>query len=81
MPALERDLTQLGKTQYAHRLAPYDECKDFSTSQLVKEKGDNLTSQRLAKLSLEDMVKAILAKSGIVSYSRVLRIVKDALTV
>jgi len=62
-------------------LAPYAEVDDFSTSSLLKEKGDNLTSEKLAKLSIEDMVKTILAKSGIVSFARVLRIIKDALIV
>lgn len=55
--------------------------EDFSTSSLLKEKGENLTSEKLAKLSIEDMVKAILAKSGIVAFSRVARIIKDALIV
>ena len=62
-------------------MAPYAEVDDFSTSSLLKEKGDNLTSEKLAKLSIEDMVKTILAKSGIVSFTRVLRIIKDALIV
>ena len=69
------------KDQYAELLAPYAEVDDFSTSSLLKEKGDNLTSEKLAKLSIEDMVKTILAKSGIVSFTRVLRIIKDALIV
>ena len=47
----------------------------------MKEKGDNLTSEKLSRLSVEEMVKAILAKSGIVCFSRVLRIIKDALIV
>ena len=47
----------------------------------MKEKGDNLTSEKLARLSIEDMVKAILAKSGVVSFSRTLRVIKDALIV
>lgn len=31
--------------------------------------------------SIEAMVKAILAKAGIVSYARVLRVIQDALVV
>lgn len=76
-----KSLTQLGSTQYAEMLAPYDQVDDFSTSSLVKELGNNLTSERLAQMSIEGMIDAILAKSGIVSYSRALRIIKDALTV
>ena len=78
---MEGSLTQLKRNEYAELLAPYDECKDFSTSSLMKEKGENLTSEKLSRLSLEDMVKAILAKSGVVSFSRVVRIIKDALIV
>ena len=41
-----------------------------------------MTSERLAQMStIEAMVKAILAKSGVVSYLRVLRIIQDALIV
>lgn len=40
-----------------------------------------MTSEKLAKLSIEDMVKAILAKSGIVAFTRVSRIIRDALIV
>ena len=38
-----------------------------------------MTSEKLSKLSIEEMVKAILAKSGIVSFTRVIRIIRDAL--
>jgi hypothetical protein len=62
-------------------LAPYDQVDDFSTSSLVKELGENLTSERLAQMSIEKMIDAILVKSGIVSYSRALRIIKEALVV
>lgn len=74
------ELEQLTGGQYAELLAPYDTVNDFSTSSLLKENGDNLTSEKLAKLSVEDMVKTVLAKAGVVSFSRVVRIVKDALT-
>ena len=47
----------------------------------MKEKGENLTSEKLARLSVEDMVRAVLQKSGIVSFSRVMRIIRDALIV
>lgn len=47
----------------------------------MKELGNNLTSERLSQMSIEGMIDAILAKSGLVSYSRALRIIKDALTV
>ena len=60
-------------------MAPYEATEDFSTSSLVKEKGENLTSDRLSKLSIEQMVKTVLAKSGLVSFTRVLRILSDAL--
>ena len=63
-------------------LAPFKQVNDFSTSNLVKEKGENLTSERLAAMpSIEAMVKAILAKAGVVSYTRVVRIIQDALIV
>lgn len=74
------ELEQLTGGQYAELLAPYDTVNDFSTSSLLKENGDNLTSERLSKLSVEDMVKTVLAKAGVVGFSRVVRIVKDALT-
>lgn len=54
---------------------------DFSTSSLLKEKGDNLTSERLSKLSLEEMVNTLLAKAGVVSFTRVMRVMQDALIV
>ena len=73
------NLAQLKGSQYAELLAPYDSVNDFSTSSILKEKGENLTSERLSKMSIEEMVKAILAKSGIVSFTRVMRIVRDAL--
>ena len=41
----------------------------------MKEKGENLTSERLARLKIEDMVKAVLKKSGVVSFARALRII------
>ena len=47
----------------------------------MKEKGENLTSERLARLNIEDMVKTVLKKSGIVSFARALRIIQDALIV
>ena len=47
----------------------------------MKEKGENLTSEKLSLLTIEEMVKVILAKSGVVSFSRVVRVVKDALIV
>eukprot|EP00353_Schmidingerella_taraikaensis_P014404 CAMPEP_0185592014 /NCGR_PEP_ID=MMETSP0434-20130131/66527_1 /TAXON_ID=626734 ORGANISM="Favella taraikaensis, Strain Fe Narragansett Bay" /NCGR_SAMPLE_ID=MMETSP0434 /ASSEMBLY_ACC=CAM_ASM_000379 /LENGTH=71 /DNA_ID=CAMNT_0028217481 /DNA_START=754 /DNA_END=969 /DNA_ORIENTATION=+ len=69
-------VTTLKKTQYAELLAPFEQVNDFSTSSLVKEKGENLTSERLAQMhSIEAMVKAILTKSGVVSYLRVLRVI------
>jgi len=33
-------------------LAPFDKTEDFSTASLMKDKGSNLTSDRLAKMSL-----------------------------
>ena len=47
----------------------------------MKEKGDNLTSERLSKLSVPAMITAILNKSGVVSLPRAIRIVQDALVV
>ena len=41
----------------------------------MKEKGENLTSERLARLNVEDMVKTVLKKSGVVSFARALRII------
>ena len=38
-----------------------------------------MTSEKLAQLSVEEMTKKILAKSGVVSFARVVRIVRDAL--
>ena len=63
------------KGQYAELIAPYDQVDDFSTSSLMKEKGENLTSERLARLNVEDMVKTVLKKSGVVSFARALRII------
>ena len=63
------------KGQYAELIAPYDQVDDFSTSSLMKEKGENLTSERLARLNIEDMVKTVLKKSGVVSFARAFRII------
>jgi len=76
-----KSLTTLKNTQYAELLAPFEQVNDFSTSSLVKELGENLTSERLARKSTEGMVKAILAKAGIVAFSRVVRVIKEALIV
>ena len=47
----------------------------------MKEKGDNLTSDRLAQLTVGQMIAVIIAKAGVVSFTRVMRVVQDALVV
>ena len=58
---------------------------DYSTAHLVREKAlskdENLMGEKLARLDPEQMVKQILAKAGVISFSRMSRILKDTFVI
>ena len=60
-------LTQMRLNQYASLLAPFDaQGEDFSTESLMRDKGPNLTGRKLAKLTSDGVVLAILAQAGVI---------------
>ena len=73
--------TQFNRSKYADMLAPYyDQSQDFSTQALQKNKGSNLTGEKLAKAqSPSEMICMIMAKAGIASFERINRVFCDAL--
>ena len=58
-------------------LAPFDTNEDFSTNSIMRDKGDSLTTEKLARLDLDQIVEEIVVKAGVVNFSRVYRIVCD----
>jgi hypothetical protein len=44
----------------------------------MKNKGSNLTMEFLASLSVDQMVREILKKAGIIDYERLVRLLKGA---
>ena len=43
----------------------------------MRDKGESLTTEKLAKLDPDQIVQEILTKAGVVSFTRVQRILKD----
>jgi hypothetical protein len=50
---IQEDVTQLNRLNYAEMLAPFDTNEDFSTCSVQRDKGNNLTTERLMKLTPE----------------------------
>lgn len=70
-------MQQLDRQTYAEMLAPYDTNEDFSTSSMMRDKGNNLTTEKLLKLQPEQIVEQVLAKAGVINFSRVIGMVQD----
>ena len=58
-------------------LAPFDTSEDFSTSSMLRDKGENLTTERLLKLQPEQVVDQILAKAGVLSFGKIFEMLSD----
>jgi hypothetical protein len=67
--------------QYQELLAPVYNVNDFSTEFLSRQTGDKLTGLKLAALSTTLMVETILKKTGVISLSRMMRILADGCSV
>lgn len=58
-------------------LAPFDTSEDFSTSSMLRDKGENLTTERLIKLQPEQVVDQILAKAGVLNFGKIFEMLSD----
>jgi hypothetical protein len=70
-------MQQIDRQTYAEILAPFDTNEDFSTSSMMRDKGHNLTTEKLLKLQPEQIVEHLLAKAGVINFSRVFGMVSD----
>jgi hypothetical protein len=70
-------MQQLDRQTYAEMLIPYDTNEDFSTSSMMRDKGNNLTTEKLLKLQPEQIVEQVLAKAGVINFARVIGMVQD----
>lgn len=64
-------VNQLCASSYAELLAPFDTNEDFSTSSIMRDKGESLTTEKLSKLDPDQIIQEILTKAGVVSFTRV----------
>lgn len=81
-PADKKDsepAVQLDRITYAEMLAPFDTSEDFSTCSMLRDKGDNLTTERLMRLQPEQVVDQILAKAGVLSFGKIMEMLADIL--
>jgi hypothetical protein len=64
--------------EYQDLIAPFDNTEDYSTASNMKNKGPNITLEKLAVLSVEEMVQEIIRKAGIIDYERLVRLLHSA---
>ena len=64
--------------EYQDQLAPFDVAEDYSTASLMKNKGPNLSMEKLSALSVDQIVREILIKASIIDYERLIRLLKSA---
>lgn len=62
-------------------LAPFDISEDYSTASMLKNKGPNLTMEKLAGMSIEQSVIEIIKKAGVIDYERLVRLMKSACSI
>ncbi len=67
------------RNEYQDQLAPFDTDEDYSTASMLKNKGPNLTVEKLAALTgVEEIVTEIIKKAGVIDYERLVRLMKSA---
>ena len=71
----------LSHKDYSDLLAPLFQANDFSTATLMKNEGSNLTAEKLAELTVPNMIDRILQKTGLIGIERLMRILTDACAV
>lgn len=67
--------------QYPELLAPMYNVNDFSTEFLSRQTGDKLTGLKLSQFNTTEMIEMILKKAGIISLTRLMRILEDGCAV
>ena len=70
--------TLRSNVEFQDLLAPFDTTEDFSTAQLMKNHGPNLTLEMLAALPVQQMVELILKRAGMLEYERLVRVLQTA---
>ena len=63
----------MSNVEFQDLLAPFDLTEDFSSAQLMKNSGPNITLEQLSALQVPQMVDTILKKAGMVEYERLYR--------
>lgn len=69
------------KNEYQDLLAPFDISEDYSTASMLKNKGPNLTMEKLAGMTIEQSVIEIIKKAGVIDYERLVRLMKSACSI
>jgi len=67
----------LNHKDYRDELAPFPSEDDFSTSSILKNKGDKLTTEKLADLSLQEQIFHIMLKCHQIQFERLYKILSQ----